>query len=115
MKIDLNEMDLFLQVRRHKTTIFLDTKETATVADVKKMLATIIKRPPEDQKLSYERQILDDREELRHYFQARAQNPATIGLMLRDQDTGEFEQLHMTPYSEPPEIPSAMEKDDESL
>lgn len=100
-------------VRRDKTTIFLDTKENATVADVKKMLAGIIKRPPEDQKLAYERQILDDREELRHYFQARAQNPALLGLMLRDEETGEFEQLHITPYSEPPELPSAMEKDND--
>lgn len=102
-------------VRRHKTTIFLDTKENATVADVKRMLAGIIKKPPEDQRLSYERQILDDREELRHYFQARAQNPAMLGLILRDEETGEFEQLHITPYSEPPELHSDMEKDDDSL
>lgn len=103
-------------IRRQKTTIFLDTKENATVADVKKMLSGIIKRPPEDQKLAYEKQILDDREELRHYFQARAQCPAVIGLMLRNEETGEFEQLHITPYSDPPELPSAMEKDDgESL
>lgn len=108
-------MEIFLMIRRQKTTIFLDTKENATVADVKKMLAGIVKRPPEDQKLAYERQILDDREELRHYFQARAQNPAMIGLMLRDEETGEFEQLHITPYSDPPELPTAMEKDDESL
>lgn len=108
-------MDIFLMVRRQKTTIFLDTKENATVADVKKMLEGIVKRRPEDQKLAYERQILDDREELRHYFQAKAQNPAVIGLMLRDEQTGEFEQLQITPYSEPPELPSAMEKEDESL
>lgn len=108
-------MEIFLMVRRHKTTIFLDTKENATVADVKRMLAGIIKRPPEDQKLNYDKVTLDDREELRHYFQARAQNPAMIGLMLRDPETGEFEQLEITPYSEPPELPSVMEKDDESL
>lgn len=102
-------------VRRHKTTIFLDTKENATVGEVKRMLSGIIKRNPEDQKLSYEKQILDDREELRHYFQARAQSPATIGLMLRDPTTGEFEQLHITEYSQPPELPAAMEKDNESL
>lgn len=108
-------MEIFLMIRRNKTTIFLDTKENATVGDVKKMLAGIIKRPPEDQKLAYDRQVLDDREELRHYFQARAQNPAMIGLMLRDHDTGEFEELNITSYSEPPELPSAMEKDDESL
>lgn len=102
-------------VRRKKTTIFLDTKENATVGDIKRMLADIIKRSPEDQKLSYEKQILDDREELRHYFQGRAQSPATVGLMLRDQTTGEFEHLDITPYSQPPELPQAMEKDDESV
>lgn len=102
-------------VRRQKTTVFLDTKENATVADVKKMLSGIIKRSPEDQKLSYDKQILDDREELGHYFQARAQNPATLGLMLRDPSTGEFEELQITEYSQPPEMPAAMEKDDESL
>lgn len=100
-------------VRRQKTTIFLDTKENATVADVKKMLAGIIKRSPEDQKLAFERQILDDREELRHYFQARAQNPALLGLMLKDEESGEFEQLHITPYSDPPELPTAMDKEDD--
>ena len=102
-------------VRRRKTTIFLDTKDTATVADVKRMLSGIIKRNPEDQKLSYEKQILDDRQELTHYFQGRAQNPATIGLMLRDPSSGEFEELLITEYSQPPELPAAMEKDDESL
>lgn len=99
-------------IRRHKTTIFLDTKENATVAEVKRLLSGIIKRAPEDQKLAYERTILDDREEIRTYFQARAQNPAMVGLMLRDEKTGEFEQLQITPYSEPPELPSAMEKDE---
>lgn len=102
-------------VRRQKTTIFLDTKENATVADVKKMLAGIVKRPPEDQRLAYDRQILEDREELRNYFQAKAHNPAMIGLMLKDEKTGEFEQMNITPYSEPPELPTAMEKDDDTL
>lgn len=102
-------------VRRHKTTIFLDTRENATVADVKKMLSGIIKRSPEDQRLCYDKQILEDSQELRQYFQGRAQSPATIGLMLRDATTGDFEQLHITEYSQPPELPSAMEKDDESL
>lgn len=107
-------MEIFLMVRRHKTTIFLDTKEDATVADVKYMLSGIIKRPPEDQRLSYDRHILEDRNELRSYFQAKAHNPAVVGLMLKDEQTGEFEQLQITPYSEPPELPSAMEKDDDA-
>lgn len=101
-------------IRRRKTTIFLDTKEDATVADVKKMLSGIIKRAPEDQRLCYNKQILEDKQELRTYFQAKAHNPASIGLMLKDEQTGKFEQYEVTPYSDPPELPSAMEKDDDS-
>ena len=44
-------MDVFLMVRRHKTTIFLDAKETTTVYDVKRMVEGILKRSPEDQRL----------------------------------------------------------------
>lgn len=102
-------------VRRYKTTIFLDTKENATVLDVKKMLADIIKRPPEEQKLVYDKMILDDREELRQHFQGKAQSPATMGLILFDQAKGRFEKFTVTEYSQPPELPAAMEKDDESL
>lgn len=101
-------------VRRHKTTIFLDTKEDATVADVKKMLSGLIKRSPEDQRLSYQDKILEDKEELRQHFQAKAHCPALIGLMLKDEQTGQFETLHITNYSDPPELPSAMEKDEDS-
>lgn len=104
-----------MKIRRQKTTLFLDVKEDATVADVKKLIAGIVKRPPEDQRLIYERHILEDKDEVRNYFQAKAHDPAQVNLILKDERTGEFEQLQITPYSEPPELPSAMEKDDDSL
>lgn len=101
-------------IRRKKQTIFLDTKEDATVGDVKKMLTGILKRPIEDLKLSYENKILLDNAELRQHFQGKAHSPASIGLMLKDEQSGKFEELEITSYSDPPELPAAMEKDDDA-
>ena len=44
-------MDVFLMVRRKKTTIFLDAKETTTVIDLKKMIEGITKKTPALQQL----------------------------------------------------------------
>ena len=44
-------MDVFLMVRRKKTTIFLDAKENSTVGDLKKMIEGITKKSPADQQL----------------------------------------------------------------
>ena len=38
-------------VRRKKTTIFLDAKESSTVMDLKKMIEGITKKAPADQQL----------------------------------------------------------------
>ena len=38
-------------VRRKKSTIFLDAKETTTVLDLKKMIEGITKKAPADQQL----------------------------------------------------------------
>ena len=44
-------MDVFLMVRRKKSTIFLDAKENTTVLDLKKMIEGITKKAPADQQL----------------------------------------------------------------
>ena len=44
-------MDVFLMIRRKKTTIFLDAKESSTVLDLKKMIEGITKKSPADQQL----------------------------------------------------------------
>lgn len=44
-------MDVFLMVRRKKTTIFLDAKENSTVGDLKKMIEGITKKSPADLQL----------------------------------------------------------------
>ena len=44
-------MDVFLMIRRKKTTMFLDAKENTTVSELKKMIEGITKQPPNQQKL----------------------------------------------------------------
>uniref|UniRef100_A0A8V0X6U2 Elongin B n=1 Tax=Gallus gallus TaxID=9031 RepID=A0A8V0X6U2_CHICK len=44
-------MDVFLMIRRHKTTIFTDAKESSTVLELKRIVEGILKRPPEEQRL----------------------------------------------------------------
>lgn len=83
-------------VRRTKTSMFLDCKEGNLVIDVKKMIEGIIKRPPEDQRLFKDEQILDDNKTLGDCGftnqTSKAQTPAILGLALR-QD-GETNQIH---------------------
>lgn len=43
--------DVFLMIRRHKTTIFTDAKECTTVYELKRIVEGILKRTPEDQRL----------------------------------------------------------------
>ena len=43
-------MDVFLMIRRNKTTIFADAKETTTIYEVKRIIEGILKKTPEDQR-----------------------------------------------------------------
>nr|CDS23231.1 elongin b [Echinococcus granulosus] len=105
-------MDIFLAVRRKKTTIFLSLKENAEVLEVKQMIEGILKVPPEDQVLLYGSTAMYDHKSLSYYgltdLTARAHNPAVLGLCLRDSESGQFEPLDITPYSKPPELPEVM-------
>merc|ERR1711887_395107 len=97
-------MDVFLMVRRKKSTIFTDAKETTTVKELKKIIQGIMKVEPENQQLMNERgsEIFDDDKQLSDYnLTARAQSPATVALSFR-QDNGEFESLEITALSSPP-------------
>jgi transcription elongation factor B subunit 2 len=112
-------MDVFLMVRRQKTTIFLDAKETTTLYEVKRMIEGILKRNPDDQrlfKLTRDQPILmEDSKPLSEYgythLTARAQLPEAIGLAFRIGDKEEFEQLEITPVSTPPDLPDVMKSD----
>ncbi|BHF73152.1 hypothetical protein AAHC03_010067 [Spirometra sp. Aus1] len=105
-------MDVFLTVRRAKTTLFLSVKESMEVLELKKMIEGILKVPPEDQLLLRQSTPMDDHKPLAYYSlnsqTARAHSPATLGLCLRDAESGQFEVLDITPYSTPPELPEVM-------
>ena len=44
-------MDVFLMIRRKKSTFFLDAKENTTVQELKRMIEGITKKPPGEQRL----------------------------------------------------------------
>lgn len=112
-------MDVFLMIRRNKTSIFIDAKETTTVLEVKKMIEGILKKAPEDQclyKMGKDKHTaMEDSKQLSEYgylhTTARAQLPETIGLAYRigqEGDKEEFEALEITPVSTPPDLPEVM-------
>ncbi|KAL4685732.1 hypothetical protein H8959_001329 [Pygathrix nigripes] len=82
--------DVFLMIRRHKTTIFTDAKESSTVFELKRIVEGILKRPPDEQRLYKDDQLLDDGKTLGECGftsqTARPQAPATVGLAFRAGD-----------------------------
>lgn len=100
-------------IRRKKLTIFTDCKDSTTVFELKKMIEGILKISPENQQLYYkDNEIMDDYRILQDYgltsTVAKAQCPAPIGLALRLEPEGTFEQLEITPFSSPPDLPDIM-------
>ncbi|XP_032092905.1 elongin-B isoform X2 [Thamnophis elegans] len=108
------EMDVFLMIRRHKATIFTDAKESSTVYELKRIVEGILKRPPEEQRLYKDDQLLEDSKTLGDCGftsqTARPQAPATVGLAFRASDV--FENLRIDPFSSPPELPDVMKPQD---
>ena len=114
-------MDVFLMIRRNKTTIFTDAKETTTVLEVKKIIEGILKKTPEEQRLYKTHEdkpltVMDDSKQLSEYgylhTTARAQLPETIGLVYRTAvkgDQEEFEPLDITAVSTPLEPESTVQ------
>jgi len=112
-------MDVFLMIRRHKTHIFCDTKESSSVLELKKIIEGILKVSPANQQLfriDDERdlskcRLLDDHQLLSdvglNATVGRAQQPAVLGLCFKKED-GSWEPLEMTSISEPPELPDVM-------
>ncbi|XP_051000896.1 elongin-B-like [Acomys russatus] len=94
-------------IRHHKTTIFTDAKESSTVLELKRIVEGILKRPPDEQRLYKDNQLLDDRKTLGKCGftsqTAQPQAPATVGLAFRAD--GAFEALCIEPFSSPPELP----------
>ncbi|XP_070583154.1 elongin-B isoform X4 [Erythrolamprus reginae] len=130
-------MDVFLMIRRHKTTIFTDAKESSTVYELKRIVEGILKRPPEEQRLYKDEQLLEDSKTLGDCGftsqTARPQAPATVGLAFRSSEPQQldhrnwiqysncgfismnedaFENLRIDSFSSPPELPDVMKPQD---
>jgi transcription elongation factor B subunit 2 len=111
-------MDVFLMIRRKKCTIFTDAKESTLMGEVKKIVEGILKVPPENQRLFKDNTpMADEHKSLSDYGYtstvARAQSPATIGLIFKTEE-GEWEALDIQPLSSPPELPDVMKPQDTS-
>ncbi|KAK2726377.1 elongin-B-like [Artemia franciscana] len=109
-------MEVFLIVRRKKSSIFLDCSENTQVLTFKKMIQGITNVPPENlQFLTQEGVILDDDKTLSDYqinpTVARAQAPFELRLVYREPN-GEFEAPDVTPLSSPPDLPEVMKPRD---
>lgn len=106
-------------IQRGKTTIFTDAKESNTVYDLKKIIEGITKKPPEDQRLFKDGEVLEDTKTLADSGltsnKAKAQDPAPLGLTFRKEDSEEFEEQNIVPYSNPPELPDVMKQSDTSV
>jgi len=111
-------MDVFLMIRRKKSTFFLDAKDNTTVLELKRMIEGITKKSPTDQRLfNKDDTIMEDDKTLADYgltnSLAKAQSPAEVGLAFAG-DGGVFEELERTPYSSPPELPDVMKPGQEA-
>ncbi|XP_064549927.1 elongin-B [Drosophila montana] len=111
-------MDVFLMIRRHKTTIFTDAKENTSVVELKRMIEGILKVSPSDQRLyNQDNDVMEDEQTLQDYgvtvSTAKAQAPAQLGLTCRN-EMGDFETLDITPYSAPPDLPEVMKNQEAS-
>jgi len=110
-------MEIFLTIRRHKTTIFADAKETTTVYELKKIIFGILKVSPDSQVLydASTNQALEDSKTLGDsgFTQqtAKAQAPGVLKLAYKEGDG--VEPLQIDDYSSPPELPDVMKPTDE--
>ncbi|XP_033287240.1 elongin-B-like [Orcinus orca] len=107
-------MYVFLMIRRHKTTIFTDAKNSNTLFELKRIIEGILKWPPDKQQLYKDDQLQDHGKTLGECGltsqRARPQAPATVGLAFRADET--FEVLSIEPFSSPPELPDVMKPQD---
>nr|XP_042126354.1 elongin-B-like [Peromyscus maniculatus bairdii] len=97
-------------IRRQKTTVFTEAKELSTVFQLERVVQGILQRPPEEQRLYKDDQLLDDRKTLGDCGftsqTARIQVTATVGLAFGADDA--FEALHIEHFSIFLELPDVM-------
>ncbi|XDB64506.1 hypothetical protein AB1E18_017815 [Capra hircus] len=86
-------MDVSLLIRRGKTTIFTEAKESSTVFELKRLIQGILKRPPDEQQLYKDDHLLDDSKTLGECGftsqMALPQAPVIVGLAFREDEAFE--------------------------
>ncbi|XP_043833423.1 elongin-B-like [Dromiciops gliroides] len=95
-------MDMFLM-------IFTNAKESSTVFELKCIVESILKRPPNEQGLYKNDQLLDDCKTLGECG-FTSQPPASVGLAFQADNV--FETLHIESFYSPPELPDVMKPQD---
>ncbi|KAL5256630.1 hypothetical protein ACHWQZ_G011773 [Mnemiopsis leidyi] len=109
-------MDVYIMIRRKKTTILTDAKESSTVAELKTIIEGLLKCGVDDQRLLLDGLILEDAKTLSDSGitakNAQAMNPVQLTLSIRKDSDGEFEEEAVEPYSVPPELPEALKQQD---
>eukprot|EP00092_Neocalanus_flemingeri_P064861 GFUD01078774.1.p1 GENE.GFUD01078774.1~~GFUD01078774.1.p1 ORF type:complete len:113 (-),score=21.82 GFUD01078774.1:261-599(-) len=103
-------MEVFLQVRRQKTTIFLTVNESTTGKELKAMLHGITKTPVEYINLfNAEEKAFGDEKSLADFgllsSMCKAQNPGELVMAFKE------EPKVVTPYSNPPKMPEVMRQE----
>ncbi|XP_041516367.1 elongin-B-like [Microtus oregoni] len=105
--------DAFLMIRRHKTTIFTDAKESSTVFKLKRIVEGILKRPPDEQRLYRDDQLLDEGTTLGECgFTSQTAGPQAPTVDLAFREDAAFEALRMEPFSSSPGRPDVIKPQD---
>ncbi|CAD5230175.1 unnamed protein product [Bursaphelenchus okinawaensis] len=115
-------MELFFEILRDKTHIMVDVSESATVSDIKQIIAGVTQRPINDITLKRSKngqltdwEIVNDNQTLGGLGftqkNAKPDDPAVMAFLLPEDDN----QVNITPLSLPPPLPDAMQNNEMSV
>ncbi|CAF2411339.1 unnamed protein product [Rotaria sp. Silwood2] len=116
-------MDVFMMIRRQKLTLFIDTKETSTVLELKKMIEGITKVPPNNIRLIVDstKQAMDDDNQTLvdcglTSAVAKSYSPILLYLCYRkntDRNENDWEPIDVAELSTPPPLSDVFKTDDD--
>merc|ERR1712038_914695 len=89
---------VYLRIRRNKTTIFVDLKQTSTILELKKEISSILpKYAPENIQIIKDSEVLEDNKTMSKSNilkdSARAQAPLELKMAVRDSGDEAFEDV----------------------
>ncbi|XP_035216109.1 elongin-B-like [Stegodyphus dumicola] len=107
-------MEVFVMVKRRKSAIFLSVTEDTTVQELAMFVEGITKVARENLLFYKDGEIMDPRMTLKEYeinsCTSKPHVPFELGLVYKDSETLEFEELEITPLLIPPELPEVMRR-----